>query len=443
MRVEQQMNLRQALRAKRDSVISFVGAGGKTTAIFQLARQLDAPVFITTTTHLAHDQAKLADQHIILPESMPGFNNLILLNNAVTLITGTLDENGKWKGLSLEEVNRLGEYASASNIPLLVEADGARQFSLKAPADHEPAIPEITNHVVVIAGMDAFGKHLNADTVHRPEIFSLITGCKLGSTISLEDIICELIDTSGGLKNIPPGARRSVVLNQALDIYDYQYFEPVLTELNSAFDSVIVTELKNKTIFIARERTAGIILAAGGSERFGSPKQLVFWNGKPLLRWVAESALSTQLSEVIVVTGAVEDKVTELLRDLPVRLIHNPDWTSGQASSIKTGLAQISDDTGAAIFQLVDQPQVQAGLINELIKYHWQSLEPVIAPEYEGRRGNPVLFDKVTFSALLNLTGDVGGRAIFDNFPPVTIPWVDGSILVDIDQPADLFKLRK
>jgi molybdenum cofactor cytidylyltransferase len=437
------MDLRQALRAERNSIISFVGAGGKTTAIFQLARQMESPVFITTTTHLTHDQAQLADRHIILPESRINLRNLDLPEAGLTLVTGVLDENGKWKGLPLEDAISLGEFAIERSIPLLVEADGARQLPLKAPAEHEPAIPANTDHVVVLAGLTALGKTLSAETIHRPEIFSRISGCSLGNIISLEDVAAELLDPRGGLKNIPPGARRTILLNQASSIFDPQSFEPILEKLNAAYDSIIITELNKQELFIARERTAGIILAAGGSERYGSPKQLAVWNGKPLLRWVAESALSSLLTEVIVVTGAFEEKVVELLKDLPGRMIHNPEWSSGQASSINTGLSAISPQVGAALFLLGDQPQVQTGLINELIKNHWQTLAPVTAPDFEGKRGNPVLFDRVTFPALNNLTGDVGGRVIFKDYPPLTIPWNDGSILVDIDQPTDFNKLLK
>ncbi len=170
--------------------------------------------------------------------------------------------------------------------------------------------------------------------------------------------------------------------------------------LLSEYDSIVAAELNEMKIFFTCEKVSGIILAAGGAERFGSPKQLASWNGKTLLRRVTETALASNLSEVIVVAGACETEVLNQVNDLPVKVVVNPNWTSGQASSIDAGLTIISPNSGAAIFLLADQPRVQPELLNELIRVHAQTLAPVIAPEFSGKRGNPVLFDRQTFSNL-------------------------------------------
>ena len=98
---------------------------------------------------------------------------------------------------------------------LLVEADGARQKPLKAPAENEPPIPAFVAMVVVVAGMSGLGKPLSAEEVHRPEIFSSLSGLKIGETISGEALVRVLAHRQGGLKNIPRRARHSVLLNQA------------------------------------------------------------------------------------------------------------------------------------------------------------------------------------------------------------------------------------
>ena len=212
--------------------------------------------------------------------------------------------------------------------------------------------------------------------------------------------------------------------------------------LLAEYDSVVAAELNEMKLYFACERVSGIILAAGGAKRFGSPKQLALWNGKTLLRQVTEAALASNLSEVIVVAGASQAEVLNQVRDLPVTLAINPNWGSGQATSIIAGMTKIAPNSGATIFLLADQPRIQPDLLDEMIRVHSQTLAPVIAPVFSGRRGNPVIFDRLTFSDLRSLSGDVGGRGIFANFPPVSIPWSDDSILDDIDTLEDLIRLE-
>ena len=96
---------------------------------------------------------------------------------------------------------------------------------------------------------------------------------------------------------------------------------------------------------------------------------------------------------------------------------------------------------GAAIFLLADQPQVTRHVLEALKSRHAEGLFPVIAPLIADRRGNPVLFDRVTFADLLKLSGDVGGRALFREYPVEYIPWHDEHLLFDVDNEDDYRKL--
>jgi len=437
------MNLLQALRAEQNSVISFVGAGGKSTALFELSRQYSTPVFVTSTTHLAKSQAQLADRHIIITNQQIDRQLLDSFQTGVILFTADLNNQGKWVGLQDDQVYRLGEYTQKNNLPLLIEADGSRQLPLKAPAENEPAIPAISTHVVVLAGLSGLAKPLNEEYVHRSEIFSRITNRKMNDFVTLEDLEKELLHPQGGLKNIPSGARKTVILNQMSSFSETISIEKTIQRLLLVYDFVITANLKEKEIIQSREKVSGIILAAGGAGRFGSPKQLAIWNAKTLIRLVTETALASMISEVIVVVGANEAEVINQIRDLPVKIVINQDWRSGQSSSIKTGLADISPNSGASFFLLADQPLVTPDLINNLIRVHAQTKAPVIAPEFGSRRGNPVIFDKLTFPDLCGITGDIGGRAIFEKYPPLSVPWTDGNIFVDIDTPKDLNRLEQ
>jgi molybdenum cofactor cytidylyltransferase len=103
-----------------------------------------------------------------------------------------------------------------------------------------------------------------------------------------------------------------------------------------------------------------------------------------------------------------------------------------------------ADNIGAAVFLLADQPQIPAEVIRALTESHAREMQPILAPlVMEERRANPVLFDRATFPDLLNLKGDVGGRAIFDKHRVEYIPWYDDSLLFDIDTPEDYERLKK
>lgn len=144
-------------------VVAFAGAGGKTTAIFQLAHELPAPVIITTTTHFGAWQASLADRHVILSRNELGGD---LMAHGVTLVTGPKTNDQRLAAPGDTSALWLHDVARSRGITMLIEADGARQKPLKAPADHEPAIPPFATLVVVLRVSRAWEGHsrMNSST---------------------------------------------------------------------------------------------------------------------------------------------------------------------------------------------------------------------------------------------------------------------------------------
>ena len=440
------MQLIRALRLSQTSCIAIVGAGGKTTALIQIARQFNGPVILTATTHLGGWQIPHADQHIIAssPDDLAGIRF-----NGVTLVTGPFRQDNRTEGVNKDMLLWLRAETKKLNIPLLIEADGARQRPLKAPAVHEPAIPDFVDSVLVVAGLSGLGKPLTDETVHRPEIFAELSGLKINETITSEALIRVLIHPNGGLKSIPPQTRRMVLLNQA-DTPELQSIGgKMASELLGKFNSVSVGSLESSNpstssgqAIQAFEPVAGIILAAGESKRFGQPKQLLDWHGEPFVRVVAKTALEAGLFPVIVVTGFNANQVEAALQGLPVKIAMNEDWQSGQGTSIRKGVQSLPQETGSAIFLLVDQPQIGTDVIRALVAYHATELYPIVAPlVLNERRANPVLFDRMTFPDLLKLKGDVGGRAIFDKHRVEYLPWHDDRLLLDVDKPEDYQRL--
>ena len=437
------MDIIHALRWRRSSsaqIYAFVGAGGKTTAIFQLAREMfrasSAPVFVTATTHLGIWQTSNADQHISVTDTKT-LETLEL--KGVMLFTGKAGTE-RTDPVNEEVLNWLRAAAKENHIPLLIEADGSRQLSLKAPAAHEPPIPNFSDIVVCVAGLSALGKPIHEAT-HRPEIFSALTGLELNQPISPESIVHMLTHPQGGLKNIPPHAQKVALLNQSETDDTQAIGGNMAGELLRHFDSVLVGSLMSNKLQTF-EKTAGIILAAGSSTRFGSPKQLLDWKGQPFVRHVAETALKAGLSPVVVATGAYSEKVQEAVKGLPVEIVHNEDHKQGQGTTVARAVASLPPETGSAVFLLADQPQIPVEIVRALVESHINKMQDIIIPlVLEERRANPVLFDRVTFPNLMKLTGDVGGRAVFSMHKVEFLPWHDDKLLFDVDTPEDYQRL--
>jgi molybdenum cofactor cytidylyltransferase len=435
------MNISQALRYTPPSSIALVGSGGKTTLLFQLARELVPPVITAATSHLHTDQIKLADSHWkgTRPEDLVGLEANLL---GVMLVTGPVIDD-RTQGLNSDTIGWLYQICKNHALPLLIEADGSRQHPLKAPADHEPPIPDFVKMVVVVAGMSGIGKPLTGKTVHNLDLFSALSKLAPGEMITPGALVQVLTHVAGGFKNIPRAARRVVLLNQA-DTSDLQSQGQAMAEgLLPGYHSVVIASLQQSQVYSVYEPTAGIILAAGEARRFGRPKQLLDYKGQPFVRQAALSALASGLSPVVVVTGAYANEVEAAVQDLAVIRAYNEQWQSGQSSSIRAGLHRLPVETGAAIFLLADQPQVRTPILRALIERHARDLAPIVAPLVNGQRANPVLFDRVTFPQLNTLSGDVGGRAIFPQVPVTYLPWHDESLLIDIDTPQDLSKLAE
>jgi len=185
---------------------------------------------------------------------------------------------------------------------------------------------------------------------------------------------------------------------------------------------------------------AGIVLAAGRSSRLGRPKQLLPVHGEPLVRHTLRHVLASSLDQVILVVGHKSDEVRNAVAGLPVVCVFNPDAAAGQSTSVRSGIAAVLPEVEAAVFILGDQPGVDPNVIDALVSAWRESRPPVVAPLYDDRMGNPVLFDRRVFPELALLEGDAGARPVVRAYQvssQLQLVPVAGAAPPDVDTEAD------
>ena len=192
---------------------------------------------------------------------------------------------------------------------------------------------------------------------------------------------------------------------------------------------------------------SAILLAAGESRRMGRSKQLLPWHGKTLLQHSLESIINSAADETILVLGHEADRIGKSLPALPVKIVINPDYKQGMASSLRQGLLAMDPGSEAFLVLLADQPGIGPEIINTLIRAFRQA-DPrrgIVRPVYRGRPGHPVLIGAQYLQEALQLQGDVGARPILMNHPGdiLEIAVDEDAVLRDIDTPEEYQKYTK
>jgi molybdenum cofactor cytidylyltransferase len=184
-----------------------------------------------------------------------------------------------------------------------------------------------------------------------------------------------------------------------------------------------------------------IVLAAGASSRFGSPKQLVRVDGRPLMHTVVSRAVEVAGHSVTVVLGANAADLAPLLRHTSASIVINRDWTEGLASSIRAGVARLPGSCTGVMLVLADQAAVTAEDLRRLAGAWRRQPEHIAAAQYGSTLGAPAIFPSSSFRDLAELRGDRGASALFHRNPDRVVRVPMESAGLDIDTPEDLLRL--
>lgn len=178
-------------------------------------------------------------------------------------------------------------------------------------------------------------------------------------------------------------------------------------------------------------------MAAGGSSRLDSPKQLLKWGDSYLINHCIEVVTQAEIQPITVVLGSRAEEISAVLPLSDIEILINPRWQDGMSTSIKCGLNTLPDDIDGAFIFLSDQPFITTELIHAIILKFNESDAEITAPRVNGQQCNPVLFRRTFFPELLTISGDRGAKGLIAKHAVTWLDWSDEKLLLDIDSAED------
>ena len=401
---------------EKKRVISFTGAGGKTTSIFQLAgyyRKKNKRVLITTTTHMKQEEGLLCDLESIKDAlEKDGYAFAAVPLPPVKAENGTL--RSKAGALPEKILTQAIELADVT----LIEADGARLMPFKVPRAWEPVIHPETTDIVIVAGGDALGKRICDVSMNPDDVAAVLkeSGDDCGKDVDVSSILTrERMELCVRRTYLPyfrdnyPDASVRLFVNPKIPgkgILDF----PV----EVLYDNYTLNRKEKTNIFHL------LLLAAGYSKRYGGNKLLDVRDGKQLYRHIydrlAKICALDELNCDLTVVTQYEEIRQQAVRDR-VRCVINPEPSRGISSSLQCGVAQLLSEGKMGpdeylVSFVADQPRLQTDTILRFLREYASSGKELGCISKNGVMGNPCAFASKYMNEIMTLTGDRGGKRI-------------------------------
>lgn len=246
------MKLIELLRLQRKELVAFVGGGGKSSLMLALAKECHhrgKPVLITTSTKMYRWQMEAQAKLLTDEDPRKLLERIKNLKSPDNIIAAGRSIAPKGKILGLDK--NIIDFLHQSDIfdYILVEADGANHKPIKAPQEGEPVVPSLSTRVVTVMGMDALDSTIIEENVHRPQLFSQITGLPLGSRVTEDSIAKIIFYYAHVIKQQAPASKIVAVLNKVDNEIMYEKAKGIAAEIacNSEIHKVLLTSLLHKT----------------------------------------------------------------------------------------------------------------------------------------------------------------------------------------------------
>jgi molybdenum cofactor cytidylyltransferase len=185
----------------------------------------------------------------------------------------------------------------------------------------------------------------------------------------------------------------------------------------------------------SEDRVAAVVLAAGAAQRFGAPKLMMPFGGSTVIGCVVAALEQAQIDPIIVVAGTRTPEIAEALKSTRAQIIRNPDPGRGMLSSVRVGVASLSEQLDRFLLSLGDQPRLQPRDILHLLAEHRRSGKAIAVPTHLGKRGHPVVFHQHYRKRILALDDDHTLRDVIHSAPDdvVEVELASDAVIRDID----------
>ena len=393
------MKLRQAFHLVRGDVVSFIGAGGKTSLLVGLGYELAESgwrVLATATTALSIDQLGLFP-HAMSIHAPPAAVSDALSQHHFVLLYGRMGR-GRVDVPALAWLPRLLD-AVDSDV-LLVEADTAAGRLFKAPRDDEPRIPLGTSLVVPVASLGVLGRPLDEHHVYNPQPMMDKYGFAAGSSVMSPWLAQVLRDEELGLKGALAGARVTAFLNQAPARGWLRGRARIIARLalqSKRIDAVALGSVRAAEPVYEVQRRVGAVTLLG--------------RDKTALARISEQFIRSRLKPICAVAGRWADEIEAALGPLGVEVARG-GRDDDLLSSLQAGLRAMPDDTAAVLTALGSQPRLQPKVIYKLLSAYAAGQGDWLMPSYQRRRGWPILIGRRHWPEVLKMPRGASWREV-------------------------------